>query len=85
MNNIDEYIIITCPHCGGIIQILKREFNCKIFRHGAFKNNGQQIHPHLPKKQCDILIENNLIFGCGKPYKIVEKNEKWIAEKCDYV
>jgi len=85
MNNIDKYILVECPHCKLYIQILIKEFNCKIFRHGTLKNNHKQINPHLPKNRCDYLIKNNLIFGCGKPYKIIEKNKKWVAIKCDYL
>ena len=35
----EEYIIFNCPHCKQIVQVLKKEFNCKIFRHGIYKNN----------------------------------------------
>jgi len=81
----DKYILVECPHCDLYIQILIQEFNCKIFRHGTLKSNHKQIHPHLPKKKCDYLVANDLIFGCGKPYKLIKQDKKWIAVKCDYV
>ena len=31
-----------------------------------------QIPPHAPKAQCDWLAANNMIIGCGKPYKVVD-------------
>jgi hypothetical protein len=80
-----EYIIVNCPHCNQLIMTYLKEFNCKIFRHGIFKNNYKQIDPHLPKKECDRLFSEKLIYGCGKPYKIIKNEEKWIAVKCDYI
>ena len=82
-------IIIFCPNCNEPILIEK--LNCCIFRHGILKENGEQIPPHSTKKECDFLIENNKIFGCGKPFKInlqikPESNEiEYIVEICDYI
>ncbi len=39
MNSIN---IVLCPHCMEYIEIL--ELNCKIFRHGVFKDSGKQIN-----------------------------------------
>ena len=72
--------IIQCPHCKEFIEIL--ELNCRIFRHGIYKDNYKQIPPHLAKSQCDFLKENNLIYGCGKPFKINSNNN---PEICDYI
>jgi hypothetical protein len=71
--------IVQCPHCKSLVEIL--EINCQIFRHGAFKLTGQQIPPHLPELECRRLAENNLIYGCGKPFKYDGKN----VETCGYV
>jgi hypothetical protein len=76
-------VIVKCPHCDEYIMI--EELNCKIFRHGAFKNNGNQIDPHSPKNLCDYYIENNLIYGCGKPFKLLVNNNNYIAEICNYI
>ena len=81
---VDENIIVTCPHCKLLIQTLVKEFNCKIFRHGIFKIDYTQIDPHLPKKECDKLKEKGLIYGCGKPYELVKKENDWIAVACEY-
>ena len=80
-----KYTLVLCPHCHMYIIIMKEEFNCKIFRHGVLKANNQQINPHLKKEECDRLAREKLIYGCGKPYKLVERKDKWIAEKCDYL
>ena len=84
MNN---YIIINCPHCSDIIFIYKKDFNCKIFRHGVYKKDNKQIDPHLNKEECDRLFKENLIHGCGKPFKLLIDLEanKYCAEKCDYI
>tara|TARA_Y100000991_G_scaffold215431_1_gene205836 strand:- start:1317 stop:1562 length:246 start_codon:yes stop_codon:yes gene_type:complete len=80
-----DYIVVNCPHCKEVILIYLKELNCHIFRHGIYKNNHKQIDPHLDKKTCDYLFENNLIYGCGKPFKIVNQNNIFSAEKCDYI
>ena len=82
----NNYIIINCPHCKDNIIIFKTEFNCKIFRHGVYKNTLQQIEPHMPKIDCENLINNNLIYGCGKPFKIIETNlNNYTAMICEYI
>lgn len=65
-------MIIQCPHCNQTIEVI--ELNCCIFRCGIYKATFQQIDPHSPKEQCDSLVNNNLIYGCGKPFKIEKKN-----------
>ena len=75
---------VECPHCLCLIEIVK--INCAIFRHGIYKKNGKQINPHLDKDSCDNLVLNNLIYGCGKPFKIfLNENNIWQAEICDYI
>lgn len=69
-------MIIQCPHCNEFCLI--EEINCGIFRHGVYKNTLQQIYPHSTKEECEQL--QNLIYGCGKPFEIVNNNVK----KCDY-
>ena len=56
--------------------------NCKIFRCGIYKSNGQQINPHLNKSICDELAANDLIYGCGKPFLIDNNNNALI---CEYI
>lgn len=70
---------LTCPHCNGTVLI--EELNCAIFRHGVFKKSGKQIPPHASKEDCDNWVKNNDIYGCGKPFKVVEKK----AVICEYI
>ena len=78
-------IIINCPHCGDIMEII--EINCAIFRHGSLKTNFIQINQHATKDECDILFNQNLIYGCGKPFKLVKKENSLEYETiiCDYI
>ena len=80
-----DYVIISCPHCEVPIMVLKKEFNCKIFRHGVYKKTYEQIDPHLPKVECDRLVKLDLIIGCGKPFKLVIKNNEYTTESCGYI
>ena len=50
-----DSVIVKCPHCNLMIFVYLKEFNCRIFRHGIYKHNLQQIDPHLPKVDCDRL------------------------------
>lgn len=76
--------IILCPHCEQHIEIL--ETNCCIFRCGIFKDTFTQINPHLHKQECDDLIKNAKIFGCGKPFQlIINNNNVYTPIICDYV
>lgn len=76
--------LVKCPHCNSFIFI--EQINCAIFRHGIFKSNGEQIPPHSSKMECDAFVESGLIYGCGKPFKVlVDVNGALIAVPCDYV
>jgi hypothetical protein len=79
---IKDQPVLECPHCKEYI-IIER-INCAIFRHGTLKN-GKQIDPHAPKKYCDDLFKKNLIYGCGKPFRITLVNDKFETEICDYI
>lgn len=77
--NITNNNRFNCPHCNGTIEI--ESLNCGIFRHGILKSNNQQINPHASKDECDNYVNNNLIYGCGKPFQI--RNNQ--ISKCDYI
>ena len=81
---MDDDIVFECPHCKEIILVKKGETNCCIFRHGILKDNFEQINPHLDKQNCDSLKEQDKIYGCGKPFRLIpEKNFE--VEVCDYI
>jgi hypothetical protein len=77
-------IFVVCPHCNSHIVINMNDINCSIFRHGILKENGKQMDPHTPKQICDFLFKEQLIFGCGKPFRLVINNN-YHAIKCDYI
>ena len=41
----------------------------------------------LNKNECDRLFKEGLIYGCGKPFKLIinEQENKYFTEKCDYI
>ena len=83
MSNKKIDLIIQCPHCNELVLI--EELNCKIFRHGVMKTTNQQINPHAPRSECDYYILNDLIYGCGKPFKINQTDNNYQTEICDYI
>ena len=86
MNN---NIFIQCPHCKQYMELIKKEINCAIYRHGVYKKTNKQIDPHSSKQICDELIKNDLIYGCGKPFKLItikdNDNISYQVQKCDYI
>lgn len=78
-----DSFIFECPHCNSYIYIEK--INCGIFRHGVFIKNNKQIDPHSSKKICDSYINDNLIYGCGKPFQIIKIRDKYKIIKCGYI
>ena len=81
-NNLYRF---NCPHCNQQIEVQLKELNCRIFRCGILKSNMKQIGPHTKKVECDRLKENNLIYGCSKPFKFITKNGINSIEICDYI
>jgi hypothetical protein len=73
-------LIVSCPHC--TTTILVEELNCRIFRCGILKSDGNQINPHLNKSECDRLYICGLIYGCGKPFRIDMSGNPVV---CDYI
>jgi hypothetical protein len=46
----------------------------------------QQINPHASKDECENLVKSNNIYGCGKPFRIIKKDEvEYIAIECEYI
>jgi len=74
---------VECPHCACQVEIVA--VNCAIFRHGIYKESGQQVNPHAPKSECDRLSEQNLIYGCGKAFRLIQQNNEYKAVICDYI
>jgi hypothetical protein len=83
-NEEDEAFSFECPHCNIIIQVLKSETACCIFRHAVYKNTYQQIGPHTRKDECDRLVLNNEVIGCAKPFKFYKSTNPYV-EDCGYI
>ena len=71
--------IIKCPNCSEYIEVL--ELNCKIFRHAFYRDFRGQVAPHTSREELERLLNNNDIFGCGKPFTFDGVN----AIICDYI
>ena len=83
MNNISY---VKCPHCNMLMEIPHQEINCAIYRHAVLKTTHQQLDPHAPKKVCDYLAQQGLIYGCGKPFQVIrDSNNNITVAKCDYI
>lgn len=83
-NALINDIVIICPHC--LEPVLIAELNCQIFRHGTFINNGQQVNPHATKEVCDYFVDNDMIYGCGKPFRIIKgEDNAFVAIVCEYI
>ena len=86
-------LLFECPHCKIFVEVSTNEINCAIFRHGYFFEKDQngnimltsQIPPHSSKQICDSLFNEGKIIGCGKPFKIERKSDKYIVKICDYI
>jgi hypothetical protein len=75
---------VNCPHCGQLIVI--EQVNCSIFRCAVYKHSGEQLNPHAPREECDRLAEQGLIYGCGKPFRVLPQADRTLlAEACDYI
>lgn len=80
-----KILIFSCPHCLEEVIVFENEINCTIFRHAVYKENMQQINPHTPKEDCDKLVNEDKVFGCAKPFKIIKENNIYDVEICDYI
>jgi len=80
---MDDFIVFECPHCDVTIAVPAGELNCKIFRCGEYKTTKTPIAPHASKEECDRLVRENLINGCGKPFKYDSEEKK--AVECGYI
>jgi hypothetical protein len=79
---MDSFHLLICPHCTGCIIVHHAELNCRIFRHGVYRHSHQPIPPHASKEECERLVAENVIEGCGKPFRVTDTME---AVPCDYI
>jgi hypothetical protein len=77
-------VVVICPHCAE--NIIIEQLNCRIFRHATLIANNTQINPHASQEECEFYFENKLIYGCGKPFRVIECNDgTFCAVICEYV
>jgi hypothetical protein len=84
MSSYNIPILLQCPHCQDYFEVLIQEINCSIFRHARFKN-GNEVNPHSKKEKLDEWIKRDLIYGCGKPFRIVFLDNQFGTEVCEYL
>lgn len=83
---MDVFHQLVCPYCDGAIIVLHNELNCRIFRHGVFLANGEPIPPHTSQVDCERFVAQNLIAGCGKPFRVVTQDDgSELAVVCEYI
>jgi hypothetical protein len=79
-------LILNCPHCNEFIIVHHEEIQCGIFRHGIYTNNLEPVDPHLSQKQCESLVMQKMIYGCGKPFQLFfDSSNNPYTQKCDYI
>lgn len=77
-------LILECPHCKDYFMVAENELNCCIFRHAMFKN-GAKVDSHESEKNLEHWKQQNLIYGCGKPFKVSKVGDAYKTEICDYI
>jgi hypothetical protein len=92
---LDEGVLsFSCPHCRMMINVGLQELACCIFRHGYYCRRNEagdvvelinQIGPHDSKEICDTLVKQPNIVGCCRPFQIVQKENHYFVEICDYI
>ncbi len=89
----ENLYIFQCPHCEAYVQVEKNQVNCAIFRHGYFFTKSEsgeislthQVNPHESKEECDRLVAEGKVQGCCKPFRMVQSEDGYKAEICDYI
>lgn len=76
---VREEIVLSCPHCHG--GFIVERIQCGIFRHAILKSNGALVDPHASQAALEQLINQNLLLGCGKPFRYAGGK----PEICDYI
>jgi hypothetical protein len=78
-------LVLACPHCQESFTVAEEDIRCAIFRHASYKHNLEPIPPHSSKDECDRLLEQNQIYGCAKPFRIILTEQGYKTEICDYI
>jgi phenylalanyl-tRNA synthetase alpha subunit len=82
-NTFSMALSVSCPHCDGEIEV--ESINCGIFRHAVFKETNMPINPHASREECETLQNQNLIYGCAGPFRLILQDGVYKAIVCDYI
>lgn len=80
----DGYMF-QCPHCKMHIHIAWNDVRCRIFRCGVYSDTLIPIPPHSTKEYGDRLLKQNRVYGCTRPFQMIETNGTWHVSACDYI
>ena len=79
----DQFHVFGCPHCQITIVVAKNEVACSVFRCGVLKDSFVGIPSHASQQECEQLVQQEKIYGCGKPFTFFP--DRKVAEKCGYI
>ena len=80
----NDMLVFNCVWCDKPIIVFLNERFCKIFRHAIYKNNYEQVNQHMSESECNRLVISDLVYGCCKPFEIIERDSKFYIKKCEY-
>lgn len=83
----DDFLVLPCPHCAVLIEIVISDINCGIFRHFKYKT-GADFNPHASREECEKAIKEEVGYGCAGPFRIIggeDEGSKWKLEVCGYI
>ena len=79
-------LYLECPSCKQYFVVAREDLRCRIFRHAVFRDTLSPIPPHSSKTEIETYLSQNKIYGCGKPFRVLEKeNHEFYTEICDYL
>ena len=67
-------IVVHCPHCGLPAPVTATDIDNGAIYHGTLKKNGRQLRDRVPADWVQYLRDNDMIYGCGKPFLVVRKS-----------
>ena len=79
----------ACPWCEEVVVVRPQDVACKIFRHAEFKRKAGRfrfVNPHAPQAECERWVREDLIVGCGKPFRLdAPGGQAKRVSKCGYL
>ena len=85
-NAQDDAFTFSCPHCKDLVQVLRGDMNCQIFRHGVYRHSGQPLGPHTSEDKCRDVVNRGLVYGCAGPFRVrLTDDTTGTVETCEYI